>query len=113
MLNILAFFGADVLHFPEMELRIQSIHCFLFVYKLRNAVHWDQCDGPSFMPWFLKAFGKLTNVTPPNHDYNKGIVVQRKIITDYFGKYLQNKSKLIYIFYYYEQKPVAYVICLV
>ena len=75
----------------------------LFFSSFRNAVHWDQCDAPGFFPWFIKVFARLSGGIPPNHDFEKGIVLQRKIIMDYFGKYLQQKSiyHVIQIYLYF------------
>ena len=82
-------------------LMLLSLNCFHFsiLLKKRNAVHWDQCDAPGFFPWFIKVFARLTGGIPPNHDFEKGIILQRKIIMDYFGKYLQQKSKISFFFF--------------
>ena len=52
-------------------------------------MHVDQSDSPGFTPQFLeKIFVKI-----PDRNYENGINEQRKIVLDYFGKYMKNRGK--------------------
>lgn len=58
------------------------------VTTLRHSVHVDQSDSPGFTPKLLQDM----MIKIPKRNYEHGINVQRKIILDYFGKYLKYRA---------------------